>query len=229
MPAGEYPESDGKPMAETGIHVDCMTDLFKMLRGFFLMAPDVYVGANMFLYYQEGDPRKVVAPDVFVVLGVSSRDERNTWKVWVEGKAPDVIFELTSKSTRKEDLVEKKGLYERLGVREYFLFDPQREYLQPSLWGYRLAGKEYVRLEGEVLQSEVLGLVLRVEEGQLRLYDRATGGRILTPIEEMEARQIAEVRAEQAEVRAEQETVARQEVEAELERLKAELERLRRR
>lgn len=205
-PAVEYPESDGKPMAETGIHVDRMTDLYKMLRGFFHTAPDVYVGANMFLYYQEGDPRKVVAPDVFVSLGISSKEERRTWKVWVEGQAPDVIFELTSKSTQEEDLVEKKGLYERLRVREYFLFDPQREYLQPPLWGYRLMEGAYVRMEEEALQSEVLGLVLRVEEGQLRLYDRATGQRVRTPLEEMEGRQAAE---------------------AELERLRAELERLR--
>src|SRR3989304_2672038 len=121
----EYPASDGKPMGETGIHVRAMTDLYTMLRAFFRHRPDVYVGANMFLYYEEGNPKKVVAPDVFVVFGAANAHvERRSWFVWKEGKAPDVIFELTSKSTKEEDTDLKRTLYEQLGVSEYFLFAP---------------------------------------------------------------------------------------------------------
>ena len=71
----------------------------------------VAVLANMFLYYEEGDPRKVVCPDVFVTLNVPSNTIRRTFKVWEEGKAPDLVIEITSKKTRKEDLQKKPNLY----------------------------------------------------------------------------------------------------------------------
>jgi Uma2 family endonuclease len=118
-------------------------------------------------------------------------------KVWEEGKAPDVVFELTSASTRQVDLGPKKGMYEMLGVREYFLFDPLEEYLKPSLQGYRLEERGYRWMEGETLTSDVLGLELRVEEGWLRLYERETGQRLPTPAEVAKARRQAEARAEQ--------------------------------
>jgi len=75
-----------------------------------------------------------VPTDVFVVLGVPKGDRR-TFKVWEEGKSPDVVFELTSDSTRREDLGLKRWLYSQLGVREYCLFDPLRQYWQPALRG----------------------------------------------------------------------------------------------
>ncbi len=200
-----YPESDGQPMAETGIHVDQMMDLVKTLREFFRDRADVYVGANMFLYYREGDPRKVVAPDVFVCFGVS-KEERRTWKVWSEGKAPDVIFELTSQATWDEDLGTKKGLYEVLGVMEYFLFDPLEEYLRPVLQGFRLTETGYIPIALEQssegaprLSSEMLGLSIEVEKGRLRLRDRATGRQLLTPAEAYE--ELARLRAELAQLR----------------------------
>ena len=221
-----YPESDGKPMAETDAHYRQMTDLRFALEAHFHDAPDVYVGANMLLYYVEGDPHQVVAPDVFVVRGVPKGDRR-IYKVWEEGKAPDVVFELTSASTRMADLGPKKGTYEVLGVQEYFLFDPLKEYLEPPLQGYRLEKRGYRWMEGTPLTSEVLGLELRVEEGWLRLYERESGQRLPTPAEVAEARRQAEARAEQeAEARRQAEARA-QATEDELARLQAELARLR--
>jgi hypothetical protein len=87
-----------------------------------------------------------------------------------------------------------------LGVREYFLFDLLGDYLDPPLWGYRLREGEYARIHEEPLRSEVLGLELRVEDGRLRLYDPATGERLLTPEEAQEARRQAEQRTREAEV-----------------------------
>ena len=181
-----------------------------------------------------------MAPDVFVVRGVPKRDRR-IYKVWEEGKAPDVVFELTSASTRLADLGPKKGTYEVLSVWEYFLFDPLEEYLEPPLQGYRLGERGYRWIEDRPLTSEVLGLELRVEEGWLRLYERKTGRRLPTPAEVAEVRRQAEARAEQeaearrqAEARAKQEAEARRQAEAraqaaeeELARLRAELARLR--
>jgi Uma2 family endonuclease len=199
-------------MAETDVHRQQIIDLITALTNHFAGEPDVYVSGNLLMYYVPNDPTRSVAPDVFMVQGVEKRSRR-TYKVWEEAKGPDVVIEITSASTRLEDLGVKKGLYEVLGVREYFLFDPLGEYLQPALQGYRLVNGEYKPLKGRTLTSQVLGMELRVEDGWLRLYDLETGSRLLTPAEEAEARQAAEARAAAAE--------------AEVARLQAELVRLR--
>lgn len=206
-----YPGSDGEPMAETDTHRKQVMYLLDALEDYFRDDPNVYVAGNLFVYYREGDPTKVVAPDVFVAKGVIKRDRR-IYQVWKEDKGPDVVFELTSRSTRQEDLGPKKGIYEMLGVEEYFIFDPLGEHLEPHLVGFRLAEWGYRRIEEDVLVSRVLGLELRVEvsrsgrEEMLRLVDPATGEKLLTPLEAQEARRHAE---------------------AEVERLQAELARLR--
>ncbi|MDH4137165.1 MAG: Uma2 family endonuclease [Anaerolineae bacterium] len=207
-----YPESDGEPMAETDTHRKQMVYLIEALDDYF-RDDQVYVAGNLFLYYEEGDIHQVVAPDVFVVKGVPKGDRR-TYKLWEEDdKGPQVVFEVTSRRTRKEDLGPKKGTYEMLGVREYFLFDPLGEYLEPPLVGYWLEEGGYRREAGERLVSEVLGLELRVEGGRLWLYDPETGEKLLSPLEAQSAR-----RAEAA---------ARREAEEELARLRAEMARQR--
>ena len=133
-----YPESDGKPMAETDVHIDALIYLRETLKAYFTADPRVYVAGNMLLYYEEGNPAACVAPDVFVVRGVTKR-ERRTYKIWEEEQPPTVVFEITSRGTRLEDLGTKRALYAELGVQEYFLYDPLGEYLRPPLQGYRLA------------------------------------------------------------------------------------------
>ena len=199
-PAGAavvYPESDGQPVAETDVHRQLMFALIGMLQAFFRDDPHVYISGNLFVYYQEGDPRQVVAPDVFVVPGVRNH-QRRIYKLWEEGVPPAVVFELTSRSTRREDLRSKYDLYERLGVREYFLFDPLGEYLRPACRGYRLHQDRYRPLspgEDGSLWSEVLGLALHARGEQLRLYDPAGQRWLPTPQEEATARRAAEERA----------------------------------
>ncbi len=194
-----YPESDGEPMAETDTHRKQTIYLLNALEHHFRDAPDVYVSGNLFIYYREGDPTKVVAPDIFVVQGVPKRD-RHIYQVWKEHKGPDVVIEVTSRSTREEDLGMKKGVYEVLGVREYFIFDPLGEHLQPRLVGFRLADWGYRHIEEEPLMSQVLGLELRVEGEMLRLIDPQTGERLRTPLE-TEA-EVERLRAELARMRA---------------------------
>jgi Uma2 family endonuclease len=217
-----YPESDGKPMAETEVHIDVLIYLREALKDYFRDAPQVYVAGNMLLYYEEGNPAACVAPDVFVVQGVAKR-ERWTYRVWEEGQPPTVVFEITSRASRLEDMGTKRALYAMLGVREYFLYDPLDDYLRPPLQGFRLKQGEYERVppgnEG-ALVSQALSLELRVEERQLRVVKPSTGERLLTPAEaqaarrtEADARQAAEARAALAE--------------AELDRLRGELARLR--
>ena len=210
----EYPETDGKPMAETDVHRQLLTDLIFTLTNFFRDEPDVYVSGDLLLYYVEGDPKKRVAPDVFVVRGVSKR-QRRIYKLWEEGRPPDVVIELSSRQTWREDLQVKWRLYEQLGVQEYFIFDPEYDYLDEALVGYRLEDGQYLPLEvkDKRVRSEVLGLEL-VDTGEtLRLFDPQTGQFLPTAMEEAAAH------------RAEAE--ARRQAEAEAARLREELARLR--
>jgi Uma2 family endonuclease len=217
----DYPTSDGRPMAETDWHRDLMTALIAMLKMWFAKARRVYVSGNLLLYYVPGNKRKHVSPDVFVVRGVS-KQKRLYYLLWEEGKSPEMIIELTSKSTRKEDLDTKFKLYrDVIKVQEYFLFDPFGEYLNPPLRGYRLTDGEYLPIEPIAgrLPSEVTGLHLEREGTMLRLYDPIVGKWLLT-LEEC----IAQARADQ-----ENEKAARLRAEAEARRFRQELELLRQR
>jgi Uma2 family endonuclease len=210
----EYPTSDGKPMAETDHHRELMNVLIQTLKTYYANAPMVYVSGNLLLFYEEGNKRRHVSPDVFVVKGVPKGDRLN-YLLWEEGKAPDFVIELTSSSTRAEDVKKKYKLYQdTLRVAEYFLFDPYGDYLDPPLRGYRLRAGQYVpiRPRNGRLPSKVLGLHLERSGMALRLYDPQTKAWLPTPAE-----QIAQ--AEEARQRAEQEN----------ERLRRQLAELRRR
>jgi Uma2 family endonuclease len=217
----EYPDSDGKPMAETDLHRQDMVDVIETLRDYFATHPNVYVSGNLLLYYQEGDPKKSVAPDVLVAHGVPKLPPRRYYLVWKEKKVPDVVIEITSKKTRREDQTKKKELYrDVMKVPEYFQFDPTEDYLKPSLQGHRLVEGQYVPIEpvDGRLPSAMLGLHLERQDTELRLYDPATGRRLPTPRERATEAETAQQRAEAAQQRAE----------AEIERLRSELDALRR-
>jgi Uma2 family endonuclease len=176
-----YPESDGQPMAETDLHRDEMVDLIHALKRRYRDVPDVYVTGNLFFYYVHGDPRAVVAPDVFLVKGVA-KGRRRTYKLWEEGRVPSLVIEITSDSTRHEDLSKKKLCYECLGIEEYFLHDPYQDYLKPALQGFRLIDGRYQRIEPEIggsLRSRSTDLLLRVEGLRLRLVDAVSGEPLL--------------------------------------------------
>ncbi len=141
--AVHYPDGDGKPMAETNPHVSLIIQVREILRHWLRAAKEASVYANMFLYYREGHPKARVAPDVFVAWGKPYDKMRRSFKLWEEPQAPQVIFEMTSRKTQAVDLGKKRFIYARCGVAEYYLFDPFREYLDPPLRGYQLAGEEY--------------------------------------------------------------------------------------
>jgi Uma2 family endonuclease len=220
----DYPESDGRPLWESDWHHEAISYLLHAFKWHFHNAPEVYVSGTLLIYYVEGDPSAMVCPDVFVVKGVP-KGPRRTYRLWEERQPPVLVIEVTSASTRYEDTVEKKEKYARLGVEEYFLFDPLDEYLSPQLQGFRLAGERYwpIELENDgSLNSRVTGLRFEVENGQrLRLVDLATGRPLPRTEEEAvarriaeTARRIAETARQVAERRADEETVARQAAEA---------------
>ncbi len=205
-----YPESDGKPMAETDLHWLETVELTLMLQLRYVAMADVYVASDLLLYYEAGNPGAAVAPDVFVVFGVANH-QRRTYKLWEEGVAPAVVFEVTSRKTRVEDSRSKKSLYARLGVAEYYLYDPDAEYLGPPLQGFRWVDGAYEPMtpdEDGALRSAALGLVLRLIDGRLQLFDAATGERLLRTKERDAAlarseAEVARLRAEVARLRGE--------------------------
>lgn len=180
-----YPESDGRPMGETDQHITEILDLIAILRERYRAAADVYVGGDMLLYYVEGDPGRCVCPDVFVAFGIPKEPPRRSYFLWREGRPPSLVIEVTSKGSRRED-VEKKELYARLGVEEYFLHDPLGEYLKPSLQGFRLEKGKYLPIPPAMdgsLTSRLTGLTLRREGEGLRLLDTQSGEPLLKPSE----------------------------------------------
>ncbi|GAK56073.1 hypothetical protein U27_03035 [Candidatus Vecturithrix granuli] len=226
-----YPDSDGEPMGETGIHVQAIMYLYSALMTFFQAVADVYVATDMFLYYEEGNPKAVKAPDVMVIKGVDGTYERRSFKLWEEQRGPCVIFEVTSKSSMLEDLVNKSMLYAQLGVREYFIFDPLQEYLEPQLTGFRLEDHQYTHLDPDDqgrLFSQELGLQLVPDRNFLRLLNPKSGRLIpghrdaADTIRQLEQQAEQEAqRAEQEARRAEQEKLRAEAAEAELTRLRA--------
>jgi Uma2 family endonuclease len=202
-----YPSSDGKPMGETDWHVALLAQSVFMLRAYYAARPDIYIAGNNFIYYEKGNPTARVSPDTYVIFGAGMRFRRS-YKVWEEGgKLPSLVIEYTSRDTRKEDNVTKFALYERLGVAEYFQFDPSEfKRRRVRLKGWRLHEGKYseIPLTGEKFSgrmfSEQLQLELVQDEDMLRFFNPQTGEFLRTP-EEAENERQAQKRLLEAEHR----------------------------
>ncbi len=239
-----YPETDGMPLPDGLYQYRHFLEILSILKFFFGLRDDVVVGGDIFIYYEEGNPQVSVAPDCFVVfgVGVESFERNNTYLMWDVGKAPDFVLEIGSPSTARNDLRGKRDLYARLGIGEYWRFDPSGgDHYGEPLVGESLVDGEYRELEmsrdvdGTVWgHSPRLNLELHWEDGRLRFYD-PVGERWLRNMEETDAareseataREFAEARATSAEAVAETERSARESAEARLAELEAELRRIR--
>ncbi|MDJ0598153.1 MAG: Uma2 family endonuclease [Crocosphaera sp.] len=174
-----YPSSDGEPVAETYIHLYAILTTLEVLKQY-LSGQQATVLANQFMYYSQGLPRMRVAPDVMVIFNVEPGG-RDNYKIWEEKEVPQVIFEMTSPSTKNQDQEFKKTLYEQLGVKEYWLFDPKGEWISEKLIGYRLRNDVYEIIKDN--RSEPLQLKLKVEGQLISFYREDTGEKLLIPEE----------------------------------------------
>ena len=235
-----YPETDGMPLPDGFYQHTHFLEILSILNTFFGFRDDVVVGGDIFIYYQEGNPQVRIAPDCFVVFGVSveSFKRNDTYLMWDVGKAPDFVLEIGSPSTARNDLRGKRDLYASLGIGEYWRFDPSGgDHYGEPLVGESILGGEYQKLEmirgldgGVWGHSPTLNLELHWEEGRLRFYD-PVGGRWLQNMEETSvARESAEAAVEterlareSAEAAVETERLARESAEARLAELEAEL------
>ena len=224
-----YPDSDGRFMGETDYHSIAMTDARETLDVHFDSTPDVYVASNLVMYYRKGFPRLRKDPDILVAKGVG-KHRRRSYRVWEEGCVPRTLIEIASGRTWRNDIDEKRRLYARLSIPEYFIFDPEGKYLDPVLRGFLTVGKKSVPmmagLDGSLI-SEELGLKLIPEGIKIRFIDLASGEPIRSPrelaIEEAERAEQEAERAEQEAWRADREKRQREKLEAEIALLKARL------
>jgi Uma2 family endonuclease len=184
-----YPSEDGQPLAETHAHLMAIFAILAVLKRYlaiessqFNRSPELpgTVLSDQFLYYSQGYPRLRVAPDVMVILNVAAGG-RDNYKIWEEGEVPAVIFEVTSKSTKREDETFKHLLYEQIGVQEYWQFDPKGEWIPEQLRGYWLDEDRYRLIQDN--RSAVLKLRLAIEGELLCFYREDNGEKLLTPDE----------------------------------------------
>ena len=152
--------------------------------------PRGVVGVDVAMPYMEGCPGKMVSPDLLVALSAEKDDRRDFYKLWEE-PTPDFVMDDLSPANGRSGAVDKRVLYRRLGVREYWLFDetgtrlPDDAVLPPGglLVGYRLHDDGYAPIHPNAagrLPSAVLGLELVMRDGLLRFFDPAAGEYLLT-------------------------------------------------
>ena len=179
----DYPEQRETDMGETSLHYQITTELFNMLKIFLSERDDVFIAANMNLYYEEGDANKWYAPDLMLAFGVSGED-RSSYKVWDEGVFPQVIFEVASNRTWKVDSTDKLELYGELGAEEYYILDT-KNYLPLSIMSYQRTVEDLIfsPSSDNRIFSPQLNLEIVKENKKYRLFDTAHNEFLLTPAE----------------------------------------------
>ncbi|MCY3786914.1 MAG: Uma2 family endonuclease [bacterium] len=210
----EYPE--GPRVPEGDLQTRRRMELVIALRRWLAARPDAWVCSDINIYYRQGEPDVVVAPDVAVAFGVDrgALEGRRTYKVWEAGAPPAWALEIASHSTYKRDLHAKPASFAELGVAEYWRLDPTGgDYFEPPLEGERRRRGRWEPIavaadaDGTLTaRSDVLGLELHWQPPKLRLYDPAAGAWLLDADDlhdaheaEAAGRRAAEARAAAAE------------------------------
>jgi Uma2 family endonuclease len=194
-----YPSSDGNPMADSTIQYKLITKIKEGCESLYKNDENVFVAADLLWYPVEGSPEISQAPDVMVIFG-RPKNERRSYLQWDEdGIAPQVVFEIRSFNDSQTKMNRKFTFYNRHGVEEYYLYDPQDN----ELSGWQ-------RIEGllEVIEpmlgwvSPRLGVRFELGEEGLGIY-RPDGQKFLSYSELEAERELAQQRAEQQAQRAE--------------------------
>ena len=191
--------------------------------------PTATVCSNLFLHYRRGDRGATLVPELFVALRAPSRKGRSSYKLW-EDPLPELMVEMLADSSSVKDVGLKRRTYAYLGVREFWLFDPEGFELSVPLAGYRLWAGHYQPVAADAagrLRSEVLGFDLHVRAGELRFGDPATGEDLRTYDEAEDRANAEKSRADAEENRADAEKKRADAAEGRAEALARELAHLR--
>jgi len=216
----QYPDSDGQPMADNTKQFEAIVYIKKGCDWLFVNDPNVFVAGDLLWYPVEGNNKLRQAPDTMVVFG-RPKGDRGSYQQWKEDNIPpQVVFEVISPGNTIAEMTRKFQFYERYGVEEYYLYDPDRLNLEG-----------FVRRDGwldavdaiEGWVSPRLGIRFSLtDDGQLLLY-RPDGQPFETYEQIAERAEQERARAEQERARAEQERARADAAEQEIERLKAQL------
>ena len=221
-----YPDSDGKPMADNTLQFRWIVKIQGGLDAWFRHDPNVFVAGDLLWYPVEGNNRLRTAPDVMVAFG-RPKGDRGSYRQWEEdGIAPQVVFEILSPTNRPADIINKFRFYDRYGVEEYYLFDPDTQRLE----GWLRTGAELQEIEHiDGWTSPRLGVRFDLSGDELQIL-RPDGRPLITYVElATEAEQAyqradyEQQRAEQAYQRAEQEHQRAEQERQRAERLIAQL------
>ena len=224
-----YPDSDGQPMADNTKQFYWIVVIKENLELLFAAIVDVFIAGDLLWYPTEGNNKINVATDVMVVFG-RPKGDRGSYQQWEEdGIAPQVAFEILSPSNTPSDMEKKFRFYQRYGVEEYYLYDPESCELQ----GWLRSGKVLQAIDiidGWV--SPRLGIQFDLSEGDLRIFtpqgDRFLSFSGLAQLKEQQRQRAeqAEQRAERAEQRAEQAEQLASKTQAKLQQLQARLQEM---
>lgn len=213
-----YPYSDSS-VVESTRHHRARSHLVDVLRTRYADRGDVFAAAELGFYFERGNRSALVVPDAMVVFGIRDHPDLS-YKLWEHGKVPDLVLEVLSKRTWRKDVYDKPGLYAALGVREYWLFDAygvRRDGGEP-IQALRLSASgdwfpaATARTAG-ALVSEVLGLEVLIQEGELRFREPGSDDVLPDAVESARLREQEAARADREAARADREA-ARAEQEA---------------
>lgn len=194
-----YPESDGKPMADNTKQFRWILVIEQNLDWLYAQDPQVFVAGDLFWYPVEGRANIVTAPNVLVVFG-RPKGDRGSYKQWEEENvAPQVVFEILSPSNSKTEMDKKILFYDRYGVMEYYIYDPDRNQLEGWLRGENRSLESITEMHTWV--SPRLGIRFDQSEEELKIY--CPDGKLFHSYNEVnvllrEERQRAEVEKQRA-------------------------------
>jgi Uma2 family endonuclease len=194
-----YPSSDGQPMAESTIQYKLIVKIKEGCESLFKNDPNVFVAADLLWYPVEGRPDISQAPDTMVIFGRPKGDRPSYMQFLEDNIAPQVVFEIRSHNDRQTKMNKKLSFYQRHGVEEYYLYDPERNELEG--W-QRIEGNLEVIEPMEGWISPRLGVRFELGEDGLEIY-QPDGEAFVSPEELREERDFERQRAEQAVQRAE--------------------------
>jgi len=196
-----YPDSDGQPMADNTEQFKWLVLIKENLEIWFAVVADVFVAGDLLWYPVEGNNKLRQAPDVMVALG-RPKGKRGSYKQWEEDNiAPQVVFEILSPGNRLKKMFEKLLFYQRYGVQEYYIYEPE----EVELTGL-IRSEDWLEPIEEINSwvSPLLEIRFELTENNLEIY-RPDGRRFLTSVELEQLREQESQRAEEASAQLEQE------------------------
>ncbi|MGD1854056.1 MAG: Uma2 family endonuclease [Leptolyngbyaceae cyanobacterium] len=201
-----YPDSDGKPMADNTKQFRWIVTIKENLEILFADDPDVFVAGDLLWYPVEGDNKLRQAPDVMVAFG-RTKGDRGSYRQWLEDDiAPQVVFEILSPGNRPGEMTRKALFYQRYGVEEYYLYDPDNNELMG--WHWQLAGfnRGVIEINAEISDIENwvsprLGIRFQLTDETLMIY-APNGEPFLTSVELNRQRNEANKQRDKAQQRA---------------------------